>query len=556
VSKRTGFALIALYLLIYILPLGVRPPQRPDELRYAEIPREMLESGDWIVPHLNGLRYFEKPPLGYWITAASLRVFGENNFAMRLPSALATGIIALLLLLFIKRHFANPRLTWFGPAIFLTLAQVFTLGVTNILDSVLACMLTATMLAFYEAQHTTNRSHRRIWLAVFGVACGLAFLTKGFLAFVLPPIAILPFLLWTRRGKDLLSDAWIVLIALGLVVLPWSIAIQIREPDFWPTFFWMENVRRFVSPKAEHAKPLYFFLLELLKGAIPWTFLLPAAVLGARKLTFAPTALRFTLCWFVFPFVFFSVGHGKLATYIQPCFPPLAILIAFGLERYLASERRLAFDLGAGLLAGIIGLGTIALGVIQFTQFGPRPVFAPSELGWYALLSATLVVWVLCLLIAICTSRAAKKFLFFALGPLALFVSIQPLSKIDILPLTSSEAFFVRGAERTPKSSPLVVHGELIRSVNWYFKRTDAYMFENVDELGYGIHYDEASESRFIPDFDALATFIADRPRTDQIVTVIMETDVYEDGQFELPEPIAIDQTDRLTLVQYRAGSR
>jgi len=516
----------------------------------------MIVSGDWIVPHLNGLRYFEKPPLDYWITAASLLCFGENNFAMRLPSALATGIIACLLLFFTTRHFTNPNLTWLSPAIFLTLGQVFALGVTNILDSVLACLLTVTMLAFYEAQHTANRAHRRIWLTVSGLACGLAFLTKGFLAFILPPIVILPFLLWARRGKEPLADAWIALLAIALVVLPWSIAIQLREPNFWPTFFWMENVRRFVSPKAEHAKPLYFFLLELLKGAIPWTFLFPAALLGARNLTRLPTALRFTLCWFVFPFVFFSVGHGKLATYIQPCFPPLAILIAFGLERYLVSGRRIAFDLGAGLLAGVIALGAIALGVIQFSQLGPKRIFAPSELGSWALLSATLAAWVIGLLIAMSSSKPEKKVLFFALAPLALFLSIQPLSKIDILPLTSSEAFFVRGAARTPGASPLVVHGELIRSVNWYFKRTDAYMFENVDELGYGIHYDEASEKRFIPDFDSLAKFIADRPRSEQIVTVIMETDVYADGHFELPEPITIDQTDRFTFVQYEAGAR
>ena len=92
--RKSNIAVVALFLLIYILPLGVRPMVIPDETRYAEVPREMLASGDWVVPHLNGLRFFHKPPLGYWLNATSMMLFGENAFAVRLPSAMSVGISA------------------------------------------------------------------------------------------------------------------------------------------------------------------------------------------------------------------------------------------------------------------------------------------------------------------------------------------------------------------------------------------------------------------------------------------------------------------------------
>lgn len=102
VKKRYPILLLSLFFLIaYILPLGARDLLVPDETRYAEIPREMIVGGDWVVPHLNGLRYFEKPPLGYWVHAGSILLFGENNFAVRLPSAMAVGLSALLIYLLV-----------------------------------------------------------------------------------------------------------------------------------------------------------------------------------------------------------------------------------------------------------------------------------------------------------------------------------------------------------------------------------------------------------------------------------------------------------------------
>ena len=113
-------AIIGLYLLVFIVPLQFRPLATADEARYAEIPREMLESGDWIVPHLNGLRYFEKPPLGYWLTALSMKAFGQTNFAVRFPSALCAGLTALLIGWLVRRQTRDTVWAVLSAIIYLT----------------------------------------------------------------------------------------------------------------------------------------------------------------------------------------------------------------------------------------------------------------------------------------------------------------------------------------------------------------------------------------------------------------------------------------------------
>lgn len=111
-QKQAVVLLLLFFLVLYILPLGVRDLIVPDETRYAEIPREMIADGDWVAPHLNGLRYFEKPVLGYWVHAGSILLFGENNFAVRLPSALAVGLSALLIYMLICRVGGNGDKEW------------------------------------------------------------------------------------------------------------------------------------------------------------------------------------------------------------------------------------------------------------------------------------------------------------------------------------------------------------------------------------------------------------------------------------------------------------
>jgi 4-amino-4-deoxy-L-arabinose transferase len=251
-ERRHVLLLLLFFLLAYILPLGARSLFVPDETRYAEIPREMIAGGNWVVPHLDGARYFEKPVLGYWVHAGSLLLFGQNNFAVRLPSALAVGLSAWLLYVLVcrmgrKENRENRRLAILAALIYLSCSEVFVVGNVALLDSLFAFFLTATISALFFASEAEPRSSRTTaFLLLAGVSCGLAFLTKGFLAIAVPVLAVAPYLVWQRRYADLFRLSWLPVLIAILVALPWAILIQLKAPDFWRYFFWNEHIRRFL----------------------------------------------------------------------------------------------------------------------------------------------------------------------------------------------------------------------------------------------------------------------------------------------------------------------
>ena len=250
--KTSAIMIPGLFLLLYLAPLGLRPIIIPDESRYAEIPREMIASGDWIVPHLNGLRYFEKPVLGYWINAASMLLFGENAFAIRFPSALAAGLSSLMLFFMVRRFVGRYSIGMLAAAVFLTCLEVLGVGTFSVLDTMLALFITGMMATSFFAHMEEMPRKKRALLAFSGVFCGLAFLTKGFIAVVMPLAVVVPFMVWERRGSDLFQTCWIPVVAAVLVSLPWAVMIHIREPDFWRFFFWNEHIRRFMAGNAQH----------------------------------------------------------------------------------------------------------------------------------------------------------------------------------------------------------------------------------------------------------------------------------------------------------------
>jgi len=346
--KKLLAVLVVCYVLLYIVPLGVRPMIFPDEFRYAEISREILQRGDWVVPHLDGLQYFEKPAFGYWLNTIAVALFGENAFAVRICSVLAAGASGLILLLLVKMRGGGRFMGLLAAAIFLGFWEVFFVGTFSALDSMFSLFVTATIALFFLAYTESSRRKRVVLLAFCGAACGLAFLTKGFLAFALPGVTVIGFLLWQRRTNDLLRYTWIPVTSAIIVVLPWSLMIYLREGDFWHYFFWVQHVQRLVAADGgQHPEPFWFFIPFVFGGAFPWLFAMPASVASLKQVRFKDPLLRLALCWLVLPFLLLSVSSGKLGTYILPCFAPLAILIGAGLGKYLAGGSQKAFTIYA-----------------------------------------------------------------------------------------------------------------------------------------------------------------------------------------------------------------
>ena len=369
VSRGGAIALLVLFALVYLLPLGVRPLSSPDEVRYGEIAREMIASGDWVSPHFNGVRYFEKPILGHWLNSLSVAALGESRFAVRLPVALATGLSALIVFL-LARRFLTRSTAVLASAIFLSVLIVAGCGSVAVLDAFLALFVTAAVGAYYVAVTAEARRERYAALALCGVACGAAFLTKGFIAWAIPAVVAAPYLIARRDWRTLLISPWLPFGVAILVSLPWGVLVHLREPDFWRYFVIVEHLQRFAGDNAQHPQPPWFFVAYLPAIGWPWIWLLPAAAIGIRGDGRHKDFLFYTALWAVMPLIFFSASKGKLLTYVLPCFAPLSILLAAGLERYFASGRTRAFRIAASLAAVLLALLLVLLAASQAGRLG------------------------------------------------------------------------------------------------------------------------------------------------------------------------------------------
>jgi 4-amino-4-deoxy-L-arabinose transferase len=542
--------MLAAYFLLYVAPLPFRPLFMPDETRYAEVPREMLATGDWIVPRLNGLRYFEKPVFGYWLTALSILCFGENRFAIRLPSALATGLSAMLLV-FIFRRSGHASSALLGAAVFLTSLQVYTLGVFNLLDPVFSLFVTASLVCFYFAYQACGGRARLEWLAASGVACGLGFLTKGFLAFVIPVATIGPFLLWQKCRKELFTLPWIPLLVSVTVILPWAMMIHLREPDYWRHFIFVEHFNRFtaIDIHSFHPQPFWIFLPYLIGGAIPWTFAAPAAIRGVRKAGWRDPLIRYALCWLLFPFLLLSASKGKLGTYILPCFAPLSLLFAVGLAESMKKQDSRPFRVAAWTSATVAGLAATVIAAMSFLNFTSRPIFASDETWKWGAGSAALAAWCGISIASARAKRMAMGLGLFAVVPVALMLSAHFILPKWATWSRTPETFVARYAEAIGPEDQVYSTSNLAPAVGWVLKRNDIGILGRGGELEYGLNYPDA-RNRQIRGVPELLVQINDRTRT-RVLILVIDDEQYSDNLEDLPGATRTDKADGFVFARY-----
>ncbi len=548
--RKPTLALIGLFVLIYLVPLNARPLAVPDETRYGEIPREMIASGDWVVPRICGIRYFEKPVLGYWASAGSLLLFGENPFGVRFPSAAAAGLSALIVFWLVRRFGGGSRREApLAAAAQLTFAETFAVGTFSVLDGLLALWLTAAMASFFIAYKTETGTRKTGFLSLCGGFLGLAFLTKGFLAFVLPVVAILPFMIWERRWRELFRIAWLPVLTAVMVALPWALVIARREPDFWHYFFWVEHVQRFLSSTGgQHPQPFWFFVPVIVLGAIPWSFLFPSAAIGLRKTGNGLALHRFAICWLLFPFIFFSASEGKMATYILPCFAPLAILLAAGLDRYLDAGRRRAFDFGAGILASVTALTAVALFVNQVYGVGGIKIYTSAEAWKSVLVTTALLICSVLMVWAVKQTKAGKKMTLFVSAPVLLML-VGPWSVPDRITAIKSPGDFLRShAAMVGPDTIFVVDASVIRAVCWFYGTESVYLIGGRNEFAYGLRYEEA-RSRYLSTEQFIQ--MIDQNRGADRLILICKAKAYRRLRPHLPEPTFEEIGDGFAFVRY-----
>lgn len=549
--KKPGILLAGAFLLVYLAPLGLRPFIAPDEPRYAEIPREMRASGDWVVPRLNGLLYFEKPVLGYWLNAVSQTVFGETRFAVRLPSALAAGLSVLSILLLLGRRKAEERrIAEIAGALFLICPLVFGCGTFAVLDGPFSAFFTLAMALFFRGNMAESPREKRLFYAAFGVASGLAFLTKGFLGLALPVIVIVPYMLWRRQFSELLRFPWLPLLLATAVALPWALAIHLRDSDYWRFFIWHEHFQRFFEPtgSAQHPKPFWFFGPILLGGAFPLLGLLPAAIAGLRKSCKEPL-VGFCLLWSALVFAFFSTSGGKLGTYILPCFPPLATLVALGTYRYLQSGQARLFQAGARGMGGLLLIGLLGVAALQTLPFPAEwRIFSLIETGRWLLASLALLAWTVIVFQSMRGASPLRKLALYAVAP-ALALAVFPGTLPDhALAGHAPESILERNAARVRPESLLMTSPNLAGALGWQYQRTDVMLARSPGELAYGLN--RAPDDRRLVPLEEVAGFVSAQAGTGRLILFLKESR-YDAHTNELPPPLYLDKGFGFVFAQY-----
>ncbi len=489
------FWVFAFFVVTYLAVLGVRPMVVPDEFRYAQIPLEMIYNDNFVSPTLLGVDYFEKPIFGYWLTAGCFKLFGINAFADRLPAALGAGLTALLIALLMEQLFRDRKTGALAAVIYLSFGLVYGVGTFAVLDSQLTAFVTGISFCLFLAVLEPSFTKRKFALLVLtGVFMGLAFMTKGFLAFAVPGLALAGFLVWEKRWKEFLILPWIPLMVALLMITPWASAVHREHPDFWRYFTVVEHWERFTADNSsQHPEPFWYFLPVLAGGIMPSGLLVILAYLGGKgkfKKLFDSSLMRFCLSALVLPFIFFSACSGKLATYILPCLPPLAIMMAILVREYFHSGNEYKGFSRLMSIYGIVLMIAAAGGTVFVLCYTRLPFTLPFALPVKPVLitAGFLFVYGVLLAYGYYLSWRGRLGIFFA----GISVCAIPGSFVlqpEMLRGKAPEQALLAAAETfaiDTQKDIFITHPTLMHAVAYVYRRPDVKLYKRVGELKYG----------------------------------------------------------------------
>ncbi|MDR3581430.1 MAG: glycosyltransferase family 39 protein [Oryzomonas sp.] len=359
-ALRDLLILLILFGGAFFLFLGHAGLIEPDEGRYSEIPREMLEKSDFVTPTLNYIDYFEKPPLHYWLNAISFKLFGMNEFASRFTGTLA-GLLTVLLVYHTGRKLFGRREGLFSAFILGTSTGFLAQSRINLTDMTLTFCLSAALCCFIIAANDHERHKGRYYYSFF-LFSALAVLTKGLIGLVFPVGIIIIYLAKTHRWyllKEMRLPGGIGLFL--AVTVPWFVLVSLRNPEFPRFFFIHEHIERFLTKVHGRYQPFWFFIPILLLTMLPWSFYAVRAVARAwgERRHQDGERLIFLLIWAAFIFLFFSVSHSKLIPYILPVFPPLAILTGKMFSDLMDREQQKTFGPESAILGTLLVAMTV-----------------------------------------------------------------------------------------------------------------------------------------------------------------------------------------------------
>ncbi len=338
-----------------------------DEPRYAQVAREMLEHHDWVTPTLGGTPWLEKPPLYYWQAMLAYSVFGVSDWAARLPAA-SDAILLVLAIYFFLRRF-QPAFALDGALIVASSAGIIGYARAASMDMALAAAFTGGMLAWWA----WLENGKKFFLTLFYGCMAFGTLAKGPVAPFLAVLVIVIYAVAIREPKTIIKTLWLPGIFLFCAIaLPWYVAVQLRNPQFFREFILEHNLGRFSKNLYHHTEPFWYYIPVALLALLPWTiFAVAGVVQSVRAWGVKATArrereldYRFACIWLLVPLAFFSMSQSKLPGYILPAVPAGGLLLVEHLSRHLSHDTSAPVSKWMAILHALLATAPIVPGLL------------------------------------------------------------------------------------------------------------------------------------------------------------------------------------------------
>jgi len=458
-------ALVIFSAIVLFFNLGKKSFWEPDEGRYAEISREMVESGDWLTPRLNYIKHFDKPPITYWLIGSSFKLLGQNEFAGHLPLVIL-GLGGVLITFSLGKRLFGIRCGFLSA-----ISLISCLGYPAI-SRILSTDIVFTFFCLLCYLSFIRKSYLLFYLFM-----GLGFMTKGPVVFVITLIPICVFLIREREGQSFKEIPWgRGLLLFAAVAFPWFVYEVLVNRGLLSDWFFQQTINRIVRPMKQ---PFYFFIPVLLGLFFPWIFFLAAAwkkSLSSKKapLDTEPAKMLLLFLWFCLPFLFFSCIGKKLVPYILPLLPSLAIINGRFWDKAMDNPKRLSgkvFTVSYYIFLSCLGILTVGMVFFLFSGFASKLGVEAAGLN-IIVLSIILAGGIIAALYTFRLKKVAGLFLTIALTSTLFFLSaIDLLPKIEARTSKSVKALALKIKQDLGPQDKVVNYRCFLKGLPFYLQR-------------------------------------------------------------------------------------
>ena len=478
--------------ILFGVMLGTRALGAPDEARYSEIPREMVATGHYISPRLDGVLYFEKPPLFYWLQTFSIRLFGLGQWSLRFWTAFFS-VLGCVAVYVVGRSVYSRRTGFLSALVLGTSFLYFGMGHVITLDMAVSVLASLSLFAFLLANRQPMGRGRRLGMWAAFIFAALATLTKGLIGIVFPMMAIGLWIIvlwdWSLLKRMYLPTSFALFF---LVAAPWHVLVQLKHPTFLHYYFIRQHFERYLTHVAHRYQPFWYFLPILLLGILPWSAFVAQALRFNLRFRWRERAQHadtlLLMVWVASIFVFFSVSDSKLVPYILPVFPALAILIA----RYLDDRWHKPLEpINRRVFMAIMPVGLIMAAAVAFVVPATRPSLEPHTLKIaMALLGAALAVGAIAATIAGVKRGFAPGIVVLALGFSVFLLGIN--ASAPYLDTRTVKALALVLRPRLTPNAIVASYGDYYQDLPFYLRRRIE-VVNYKGELGYGTTLEKTS---------------------------------------------------------------